>query len=110
MSKTSILGVLGGLLIAVSVFFSGDTATFNSSALSGTTELVLFIAGLAVIVFVLMGNKTWGAYSTVAATTIALIATINLLRGGDFGLEIGFIVLIVGVILAIIATITGRRS
>ena len=110
MSKNSIIGVLGGALIALSVFFSGDTATFNSSALSDTTALVLFIAGLAVIIFVLISNYTWAAYSTVAAATIALIAIIDLLRGGDFDLSVGFVVLVVGVILAIVATVTHKRS
>lgn len=103
----NILGVIGGVLIALSVFFSGDTATFSSGALSDTFSLVLFLAGVAVIVFLLLRNRTWAAYSAIAATTLALIVVIDMLRAGSLDLAIGFILLVVGVILALFATVTG---
>lgn len=104
MSKNAILGIIGGVLIALSVFFSGDTATFNTSALSDAQSLVLFAAGLVVIIFLLLSSYRWASFGAIAATTIALIIVI----GGGAALSVGFIVLIVGVILALIATVTHK--
>lgn len=104
MSKNAILGVIGGVLIALSVFFNGDTATFSLDALSGGQAWVLFAAGLVVIIFVLLSSFRWAAYGAIAATTIALIKVID----GDAGFTVGFMVLVVGVILALIATVTRK--
>lgn len=106
MGKNAILGVIGGLLIALSVFFSGDTATFTLDALSGGQAWVLFAAGLAVIIFVLLGSFRWAAYGAIAATTITLIKVID----GEAALSVGFIVLVVGVILSLLATVTRKSA
>lgn len=110
MSRNKILGVIGGVLIAISVFFDGNTATFTSGAFDSTVNLVLFLAGLAIILFLMIGNGTWAAYSTIAATTLALVAIIGMLRDGNFSFSVGFIVLLVGVVLALIATVFTRSG
>lgn len=106
MSRTNMLGIIGGVLIAISVFFSGDTARFNSSALSGGTAIMLFAAGLLVVLFLVLNNRTWAAYATIAATTILLIALID----GGLSITVGFVILLIGIILAFIATVSGRRG
>src|SRR5690554_2675417 len=98
MSKNAIIGVVGGGLIALSVFIGADG--FDGGALSGATALVTFVAGLAVVIFVLTGRLLWAAYSTVAAATVALIGLVAMIQSSEFDLSIGFIVLLVGVVLA----------
>lgn len=105
MSRNNTLGVIGGVLIALSVFFSGNTANFDLDRLSGGTTIVLFAAGILVAVFLLLRNRTWASYAAIAATTIAIIAIVD----GGFALALGFILLIVGVILALIGTVVGKK-
>ena len=105
MSRNTILGVIGGALIALSVFFSGDTATFDTGALSGGFNIVLFAAGVLVIVFMLMTNRQWAAYATIAATTLLIVGVID----GLAAATIGFIILVIGVILAIVATLVANK-
>lgn len=105
MSRNRMLGIIGGALIAISVFFSGDTATFNSSALTDKTALVLFLAGILVIIFMIITNRQFAAYATIAALTIWLIAVLS----GGAALTVGFVILTVGIILAFIASVVGNR-
>ena len=105
MSKNSMLGVIGGALIAISVFLSGDTATFNAGALSGGEAIVLFVAGILVIIFMIMGNRTWAAYAAIAATTLLIVQIVD----GGLSITVGFIILVVGVILALIASVIGKK-
>lgn len=105
MGRNSALGVIGGALIALSVFFTGDTATFSTAALSGGVNIVLFVAGLLVILFILMKSWTWAAYATVAALTLLIVGLINGLASST----LGFILLVVGVILAAFATLFSKR-
>ena len=105
MSRNSVLGVIGGALIALSVFSSGDTATFSTAALSGGFAIVLFVAGLLVILFLLMKNRAWAAYATVAALTLLIVGLID----GLASQTLGFILLVVGVILAAFATLFAKK-
>ncbi|PKQ25201.1 MAG: hypothetical protein CVT64_11350 [Actinobacteria bacterium HGW-Actinobacteria-4] len=105
MSRNRMLGVIGGVLIAISVFFSGNTATFTAGALSDKMDLVLFIAGILVIVFMVLTNRQFAAYATIAALTIWLIMVLS----GLAGLTAEFVVLTVGIILAFIASVVGNR-
>jgi hypothetical protein len=105
MSRNRMLGVIGGALIAISVFFSGDTATFDSGALSNKMSLVLFIAGILIIIFMVMTNRQLAAYATIAALTIWILIVLS----GSAALVVGFIILTIGVILAFIASVVGNR-
>lgn len=105
MSRNNTLGVIGGVLIALSVFFSGNTANFDLDRISGGTTIVLFVAGVLVAVFLVMRNRGWAGYAAIAATTIAIIAIVD----GAAALTLGFVLLIVGVIMALIATVFGKK-
>jgi hypothetical protein len=105
MSRNSILGIIGGALIALSVFFTGDSATFSTGALSGGFNIVLFAAGVLVIVFLLLKNRVWASYASVAAATLLIVGLID----GLAAATLGFILLVIGVILAVFATMVGKK-
>jgi uncharacterized membrane protein len=109
MRSNSLLGVIGGVLIAVTVFLTGNTITFTSSAWKDTTAFVLLIAGIAVIIFSLAGNRIGTGYAAMVAGTIALIEVVTLIRANDLNLSVRLILLLIGVILAFVASF-GRRS
>ena len=109
MNRNSTLGVLGGILIAVTVFLEGNTITFSSSAWKETTALVLLAAGIAVIVFALGGNRVGMSYAAAVAGTIALIQVVDLLRADSIEFSARLIVLVIGVILAFVASVGSRR-
>ncbi len=108
MKSNKALGIIGGILIAISVFLTGNSITFSGSALKSTTALILFIAALAIIAFFLMANRLAASYASVVAGTIALIQVVEMVRGGSIDLSVGLILLVVGVVLALIASM-GRR-
>lgn len=110
MGSNKFLGVIGGILIAVSVFLTGNTITFTGDAISQTSPLILFIAGLAVIVFSLMAHRTATGYAAMVAATIALISLVNLIRYDHFEFSVRIIVLLVGVVLALGASVGRRRA
>jgi hypothetical protein len=105
MSRNSILGIIGGALIALSVFFSGDTATFSTGALSGGFNIVLFAAGVLVIIFLLLKNRLWASYAAVAAAALLIVGLID----GLAAATLGFILLVIGVVLAVFATMVGKK-
>ncbi len=109
MQSNRILGVIGGILIAVTVFLTGTTITFSGAAIKETVPLILFIAALAVIVFSLMGNPTATGYAAMVAATIALIQLVELLRSDSIEMSVRLILLLVGVALALIASFSRRR-
>jgi hypothetical protein len=109
MRSNSLLGVIGGVLIAVTVFLSGNTITFTSDAWNGTTALVLLVAGIAVIAFSLMGSRVGTGYAAMVAGTIALIEVVQLVREGNPDFSVRLIVLVVGVLLALAASFERRR-
>jgi hypothetical protein len=110
MRNHSLLGVIGGVLIAVTVFLSGNTITFTSSAWKDTNKFVLLVAGIAVIIFSLMGNRIATGYAAMVAGTIALLEVVDLIRAHDLNFSVRLILLLVGVILAFAASVGRRRS
>jgi len=116
MNRTTLLGVIGGGLIVLASFLSGTGWTFSGGplsgtgdALSGTTALVLFISGIGVALFAVMGRRVLASYFAVAATTIALIWVIAALRADTVSISIKLIVAAVGALLSLAATL-GRRE
>ena len=109
MRNNSLLGVIGGVLIAVTVFLTGNTITFTASAWKDTTAFVLLVAGIAVIIFALLGNRIGMGYAAMVAGTIALIQVVTLIRASDLDFSVRLILLLVGVIFAFVASV-GRRS
>jgi len=110
MKSNKFLGVLGGILIAVTVFLSGNTLTFSGSALTETIPLILFIAAIAIIAFSLMANRTATGYAAMVAATIALIQLVEMIRGGSIDFSVRLVLLVVGVILALLASVTSRKG
>jgi hypothetical protein len=108
MKSNKTLGVVGGIAIAISVFLTGNSITFSSSALKGTVSLVLFVAALAIIAFSLMANRTAASYASIAAATIALIQVVDMVRGDSIDFSVRLILLLVGVVLALISSL-GKR-
>ena len=109
MSRNSSLGVIGGALIVVAAFLTGSGFDFNKNALDITTLLVLFLAGIFIAVFCLLGKPALAAYPTGAAATIAVIWVIDLVKS-DADFTVQLVVLIIGVILALMGTISNRRA
>ena len=110
MRNNSLLGVIGGVLIAVTVFLTGNTITFTSSAWKDTTAFVLLLAGIAVIIFSLAGNRVGTGYAAMVAGTIALIQVVTLIRASDLDFSVRLILLIVGVIFAFVASVGRSRA
>ena len=110
MGSNRVLGVIGGICIAVAVFLTGNTITFSGAAIKETVPLILFIAGLAVIAFSLMGNRLATSYAAIVAATIALIQLVGLLRSDNIEISVRLIVLLVGVALALFASVGSRRA
>jgi hypothetical protein len=109
MRSNSLVGLIGGVLIVVSVFLTGNTITFTSSAWKDTMSLILLLAGIAVIIFSLIGNRIGVGYAAMVAGTIALIEVVTLIRASDLNFSVRLILLLVGVIFAFVASF-GRRS
>ncbi len=110
MRRSSVLGVIGGILIAVTVFLSGNTITFTSSAWKDTTAFVLLAAGIAVIIFSLGGNRIGTGYAAMVAGTIALIEVVDLIRDSNLDFSVRLILLVVGVLLAFAAAWERHRA
>lgn len=109
MSRNTTLGVIGGGLIVLAVFLAGSGFDFNGSALDSTTNLVLFLAGLFVALLLIMGKRHLASYAAVAAATIAVIWVVDLLRGDGFEFTVKLVALIIGVILSLMATVSGKK-
>jgi hypothetical protein len=103
------LGIIGGILIAISALLVGTGFDFATDGLGHPTTLVLFAAGLGVIFFLLAGKMPWAIYSTIAAATIALIWILGIIMdSADITLQL--VLLVIGVILALLATTWNRRG
>ncbi len=107
MTRRTYLGLIGGALIMLAVFLTGTGVNFDTKALNVTGNLLLFIAGLGVMVWARMGRRTLVAYSAVAATTLGLVVVMDLLRAGTLDLTVKLVVLVVGIVLALMASIGG---
>ena len=102
-------GIIGGLLIAFAVLLTGTGLNFATDSLKGTTSLVLFVVGLGVALLMIFGDRVYASYCAIAASTIATIYVIDLLRGSGFTLSIKLVVLVVGVVLALYATLGSKK-
>lgn len=105
MSRNNSMGVLGGALIIIASLMVGTGFDFSSDNLKSNVMLVLCLAGIGVVVFLLMGRHNAATYSAVAAATIAVIMILDLLRTDGVDLSIQIVLLVIGVILALIATV-----
>jgi hypothetical protein len=110
MKNNSAIGVVGGLLIAVAVFLTGDTIKFSGDAIKSTEPLILFIAALAIIAFSVMKNRTLTSYAAIVAATIVLILFVELIRNDAFEVTVRLVLFLVGVLLALFASIGTRRA
>jgi len=102
------LGIIGGVLIALAALMTGTGFAISTSGLSTAYTLVLFAAGIGVIVFLLSGKLNWAVYSAIAAATIALIEVLALVIDSA-QITLRLVVLVVGVILALLATTWHHR-
>ncbi|MBN2176056.1 MAG: hypothetical protein JW722_00165 [Demequinaceae bacterium] len=108
MSKTTLVGVVGGILIAIKVFLEGNTITFSSDNIKDTTSLVLFASGVAVVIFALLRNRVLTGYAAMVGFTIALLDIVEMVRSSDVDITAQLVVLVVGVILALMASSIGK--
>ncbi len=107
LTRRTYLGLFGGALIVIAVFLTGDALNFDTKALNDTQSLLLLIAGVGVMVFARLGRRTMAAYSAVAATTLGLVAVIDLLRAGTLDLTVKLVFLVVGIVLSLMSSIGG---
>ncbi|MBN2176039.1 MAG: hypothetical protein JW722_00075 [Demequinaceae bacterium] len=107
LTRRTYFGITGGILIMLSVFLTAEGAEFDTKALNFTENLLLFVAGIGVLVFARLGRRTLAAYSAVAATTLGTLLVIDLLRAGTLDLTVKLVALIGGIALALMASIGG---
>ncbi len=110
MSRNATLGLIGGILIAVTVFLSGNTITFSGDALKDTTALIILVAGIAVAAFSVGGNRLAASYAATVAGAFALRDVIELLRNDPGSIKVQLVVLVVGVIMGLVASVGRRRA
>lgn len=110
MKSNTALGTIGGLLIALSVFLTGNTLTFSVDAINETVPLILFVAAVAIVVFSVMKNRTVASYAAIVAATIALIQLVDMVRGGSVDFSVRLILLVVGVALALVSSLGNRKG
>ncbi len=109
MIQRIVLGILGGALIALSVFTVDNSVAFNSGALDSGAAWVVLSAGALVALFAIVGVRTLMGFGAGAAAAVAATEIIDAARAGDFTVTARLILLVVGVLAALAAT-TGRRS
>lgn len=107
LTRRTYFGITGGVLIMLSVFLTAEGAEFDTEALNATENLLLFVAGIGVLVFARIGRRTLAAYSAIAATTLGTLLVVNLLRAGTLDLTVKLVALIGGLTLALMASIGG---
>ena len=109
MKSNTVLGVIGGILIALSVFLTGTTFSFSGAAIKATVPLILFIAALAIIALSLMKTRVAASYAAIVAATIALIQLVDMLRDGSLDFSVKLVLLVVGVALALYSSLGNRK-
>ncbi len=107
-SRNRQLGIIGGVLIALAALMTGTGFSLSTSGLGSAGTLVLFAAGIGVIVFLLSGKLNWAVYAAIAAATLALIEVLALVID-NAQVTLRLVVLVVGVILALLATTWHHR-
>lgn len=110
MSRNNLLGIIGGALIILAAFLTGTGFEFNSNALDSTIPLVLAIAGAGVIVFLLINQALLASYCGIAALTLGAVWVVDLVRASALEFSVQLAALVVGVILALIATVARRTA
>jgi hypothetical protein len=94
------LSLFGGALVAIAVFVTNSGFNFDTGELSSSVALIQLIAGLGIILCVLVRQRAWTIYFTVAAATIAGIAVVDLVTSAESSAILGYVVLIIGAVLA----------
>ena len=102
-SNNRLLGVIGGVLIALSALMTGTGLSLSTDPLGHPFGLVLFAAGIGLVLFLLAGKLNWAVYAVIAAATFALIELLSLVMD-DAPFALQFVVLVAGVILGLLAT------
>lgn len=102
-------GIIGGLLIAFAVLLTGTGLNFATDSLKDTTSLVLLVVGLGVALLLIFGNRLYASYFAIAASTITTIYVIDLLRGSGLDFSVKLVVLVIGVVLSLYATLGSKK-
>jgi len=108
MIQRMVLGVLGGALIALSVFTVGNSVSFSSGVPDSGSAWVVLGAGAFVALFAIVGVRTLIGFGAGAAAAIAATEIIDAARASDFSVTARLVVLVAGIVAALAAT-TGRR-
>ena len=109
MIQRIVLGVLGGALIALSVFTVGNSVSFSSGVPDNGSAWVVLAAGALVALFSIVRVRTLIGFGAGAAAAVAAAEIYDAARAGDFTMTARLGVLGAGVVVALAATI-GRRS
>lgn len=102
------LGLIGGALIVLSVFLDGNTLAFSGAPTSGASWAIL-VGGAIAALFSLFRVRTLMAFGAGAAAAIVAADVVDAARAGAFQLTTPLVVVTVGVLATLAATI-GRRS
>jgi hypothetical protein len=108
MIQRMVLGLIGGALIVLSVFLNGNTLAFSGAPTSGASWAILGGGAIAAL-FSLFGVRTLMAFGAGAAAAIVAADVVDAARAGTFQVTTPLVVLTVGVLATLAATI-GRRS
>lgn len=108
MIQRMVLGVLGGALIALSVFTVGNSVAFDSGVPDAGSAWVVLTAGAVVALFSIVGVRTLIGFGAGAAAAVAATEIIDAARAGDFTVTARLVVVAAGILAALAAT-TGRR-
>ena len=109
MIQRIVLGILGGALIVLSVFMVGNSVELDSGALDSGAAWVVLSAGALVALFALVGVRTLMGFGAGAAAAVAAIAIVDAARADALGVTAQLVVLVVGALAALVASI-GRRK
>lgn len=109
MSRSNLLGIIGGGLIILAAFLTGTGFEFDSNALDAPVYLVMAIAGAGVIVFLLVNQPLLASYCAVAAAAIGVVLVLELIKADLLEFSVKLAALVVGVIIALAATVARRR-
>ncbi len=78
MGRNTLIGIIGGALVILATFFPSWGWGISWPG-SGSFSLVLFFAGVAVIVTTLLKKQQLARYATVAAGTLAIVTVFTAL-------------------------------
>jgi hypothetical protein len=110
MIQRIVLGILGGALIALSVFMVGNSVEFDSGAPESGVDWVVLSAGAVVAFFAIVGVRTLIAFGAGAAAAVAAISIIEAARADALEVTAQLVVIVVGVLAALAATIHRRKK